>query len=64
MLGRYFFDTIIFRGPLGRRLDALGAGSRASMLRISYVVICFVFLTIVGAVVFAFLNRSGWLGAL
>ena len=63
-VGEYLFDRIIFRSGLGARLDALGPGVSASALRIAYVLVCVNAIGVVAACAFAWLNRTGWLGAL
>ena len=63
-LGQYLADRTIFQSPLGARLDAFGSGALASALRITYVLICVVVVGVVGLYAFAWLNRTGWLGAL
>ncbi len=63
-IGEYLFDRIIFRSWLGARLDALGSGVSASALRIAYVLICVIAIGLVAVCAFAWLNRTGWLGAL
>src|SRR2546423_128484 len=63
-LGQYLADRAILQSPLGARLDALGSGALASALRITYVLICVVVVGVVGLYAFAWLKRTGWLGAL
>jgi hypothetical protein len=60
----YLGDRLIYRSRLGVRLDALGSGIGASMLRIVYVLICF--LVVCGVAIFAssFFEKAGWLSAL
>jgi hypothetical protein len=64
LLGEYLGEAVILRGPLGARLDALGSGPRASALRVTYVLLCVLLVGLVALYAFAWLNRSGWLGAL
>jgi hypothetical protein len=63
-IGEYLVERFVFGSPLGTRLDALGSGAAVSALRILYVVICAVVIGIIGVFVFAWLNRTGVLGAL
>ena len=64
LLGEYLAERLIFESPLGTRLDAFGAGTRASALRITYIVICVIVVGISGMYAFAWLSKTGWLGAL
>jgi hypothetical protein len=62
--GEYLFDRLIFRSRPGTRLDALGSGVSPSALRIAYVLVCVIVIAAVLICAFAWLNRTGWLGAL
>ena len=64
LLGEYLAKRVIFESPLGTRLDALGAGAKASALRVTYVLICVIVVGILGIYAFACLSKTGWLGAL
>jgi hypothetical protein len=63
-VGEYLVERFVFGSPLGARLDALGSGVTASALRILYVLICALVIGVVGVCAFAWLNRTGWLGAI
>jgi hypothetical protein len=62
--GEYLIDRLLYRSRLGVRLDALGPGIGASMLRIACVLMGF--LVICGVAIFAVshLAERGWLSAL
>ena len=64
VLGEYLAERLILESPLGTRLDALGAGAKASALRITYVLICVIVVGILGMYSFAWLSKTGWLDAL
>jgi hypothetical protein len=57
-------DRVIYRNPVGARLDAMGPGARASTLRIIYLLACFIFAILVCWVAVAALSRSRLFGAL
>jgi hypothetical protein len=60
----FLSDRLIYRSPVGVRLDAMGKGASRSALRVLYLLVCFLVVGGLCWLAVAVLNRSGWLGAL
>lgn len=63
-LAEFLGDRLILGSEIGARLNALGPGMAASLLRIAYVLLYFLVLAALAGLLLTSLSRNGWLSAL